>query len=65
MNEETEILQDNIDFIDDWFFDMELQNLLYQFDMAMEQEKSKIFVKAGTEQLPFKVERKLKQEVSM
>jgi hypothetical protein len=35
---DTEDLPDeNIDFIDNWFFDMELQKMFYVFDMAMEQ----------------------------
>jgi len=33
----TEILQESIDFIDNWFFDMELQDMFREFDMAMEQ----------------------------
>jgi hypothetical protein len=37
--EETEILPDeDIDLIDNWFFNMELSKMFYEFDIAMEQE---------------------------
>jgi len=62
MLEEAEILPDE-DMLNSWLYYAELQEMLYEFDKAMEQGFYEQW--AGMAPLPLKAERKLLQEVSM